>query len=327
MSTMWPVKNYGRRNGPSPLPEGLIPADLRPKKIRNLIDNGRRNFNGLGQAVDVHEISHGPASVSYDVLPIDLHPRLIQEYQRNPDGTISPASVGLSPLEMYLRQIAEDTGMISSTIVLNRGLIGRTVTVTTTPQRIITAEFLRGYILLNPNELAGATSAGTLLASSLQVGGASGFSSTLGVANFLGAHYFVDISARVAPATLTVTLQALDPASGQFADVQDLVTGAILVDTTYAFVDALGTPTDIRVSWSVGGGGGSVTFSVGFVLKNGLIGTSAGISQTIFLGGAEVTTASGFPLLNGQSQKFFLRENLQLWAVANASLPLKIFEL
>jgi hypothetical protein len=323
-------------SGPTPLSNNNVPADLRPFIInsdRVKTGYGPRRGRGLGQSqaeivASIDELNYGPQSLPADAVPIDLHPRLIQQYKRDANGDVLPVQSFTSPLEQYLSRIADDTGMISSTLVLNRGLLGRTVTITTTPQLIINAEFLRGYIILNPNDIAGATNAGTLLAS--QARGAAtadltGNSATLGVANFLESHFFVDISAIDGGTTLTLTLQALDPVSGLFADVQDLVTLAAAVGTTYVHFGQLGIATDARVRWVIAPG--NTTFSVGFVLKNGILGTSSGISQTIYLGGAAVTTVAGFPLLNGQKEKFFLRENVQLFAVASTSLPLKIFEL
>ena len=326
--SMWPTRRIV--NGPSPLPERLVPVDMRARKLTG--QGSRPRFNGVGQVeesygYDLNEMINGPGSLPYVDIPIDMYPRPVDNYQRNPDGTISSGGVG-SPLELYLDRIARDTNILSSIAMLKRGLFGRTVTVTTTPQLIINAEYLRGYIILNPNELAGATSAGTLLAAASRgaaTADLTGNSATLGVANFLSGHFFVDYNTFSGGAALDVVLQALDPTSGNWADVQDLVSGVNADGTTYAFVDQVGVATDLRVRWSITAG--DVVFSVGFVLKNGLVGTSAGVSQTIYLGSAGVTTDSGFPLLNGQSQKFFLQENVQLWAVADATLPLKIFEL
>lgn len=331
--SMWPFARRIVQNGPSPLADRDLPADMRTRVLsggRVVVPYQRERhprFNGLGQVEEggqdysIDELNNGPSSLQYPDIPIDMYPRPVDNYQRNPDGTISEGGE-LSPLDAYLDRIARDTNILASISLLKRGLFGRTVTVTTTPQRIVIAEYLRGYIFLNPNLLAGATSAGTLLAPATQT--ATGNSASLGVANFLAAHFFVNITAVAGGGTLDLILQALDPATGVWMDVQNLTTGAV-VGSTYVFVDALGVATDLRVRWSIAVG--TVTFSVGFVLKNGLVGTSAGVSQTIFLGGPEVTVDSGFPLLNGQSERFFLQENVQLWAVANASLPMKIFEL
>lgn len=316
----WPQKPL---RGPSPLPRGVVPADLQARRRERGL--GRTFIPGLGES-GFEELSYGPMSIPYNALPIDLHPRLIQEYTRNPDGSISAGAAPASALELYLQRIADSADMIASTIVLHRGLLGRTVEITPVPQLIINAEFLRGYILLNPNETAGATAAGTLLPSALRTAISNGFSAPLGTANFMGAHFYLDVSAINAPAQVTITLQSLDPSSGQWADSQVIFNAVTATGTYYAFVDAVGVATDVRVAWSVTVGG-DATFSVGFVLKGGVIGTGSGTLQTIFLGGNEVSVEAGFPLLNGQNQKFFLRENVQLWAVSNSVLPLKIFEL
>ena len=334
--SLWPTRPR-LVNGPSALPAQLVPPDMRARRLTGSGIGRARifhpRFNGLGQVEEggvdysIDELNNGPRSLAYPDVPIDMYPRNVDNYQRNPDGSISDAGV-LSPLDTYLDRIARDTNIMSSIATLKRGLFGRTLTITTTPQLIVNAEYLRGYIFLNPNELAGTTSAGTMLASASRgaaTANLTGNSAALGVANFLGAHFFVNISAISGGADVTIVLQALDPVSGLWFDVQDLVTGVLITGQTYAFVDALGVATDARVRWAMGAG--DATFSVGFVLKNGLAGTSAGISQTIFLGSAGVTVQSGFPLLNGDKEKFFLQEGVRLYAVANASLPMKIFEL
>ena len=291
-----------------------------------LVDPRARRNRQLGDPYSEFgniELINGPASLEYPDIPVDMYPRVVDNYKRNADGSLTPTDGVVDPLSLLLERIANDTGVIASTSLLRRGLLGRTVTITTTPQLIINAEYLRGYIILNPNELAGATSAGTILASALRSG--TGQSSALGVANFLSGHFFIDITAVAGGGTVALDLEVLDPASGNWAVSQTIFAASGTLGTTYVYVGELGIPTDARIAWNIAAG--SVTFSVGYVLKNGLIGTSAGISQTIYIGGPGVTTVSGFPLLNGQSQKFFLQENLQLFAVADATLPLKIFEL
>lgn len=326
--SMWAPPRPKVINGPSPLPDSQVPVDMRGFRLtgrQRRHDPRQHVVNGLGEVTEreMMELINGPPSLAYGDIPIDMYPRYVDNYQRNPDGSISSGGMAMSPLDAYLDRIARDTNILASVATLKRGLFGRTVTVTTTPQLIINAEYLRGYIILNPNELAGATSAGTLLASAART--ATGESAALGVANFMEAHYFLDITNIVGGGNLTIDLQTLDPASGNWVTAQTIFSAVGATGTSYAYVGALGTATDARVAWTVSAG--TITFSVGFVLKNGLIGTSAGLSQTIYLGSAGVTVDSGFPLLNGQSEKFFLQENVQLFAVANATLPLKIFEL
>lgn len=340
----WPIRN-GRRpgvnGGPNPLPEGVLPSDM---MARHIVDHPY-DYHEHGAWKSRHKhlldgvMGGGPRPIPQDALPIDMHARIIEEYQRGPNDALIPITsgqtfgpggalvpgAGQSPMDFYLNSIDRNVRTIASTVVLDRGLLGREVTVQTTPTLLVDAQYLRGYIFLNPNESVGLTSAGTILASASRSG--TGSSSSLGVANFLEGHFFLDVT--VAPGgadTLTVRLEALDPATLNWAVVQDLFSAVTATGTTYSFPGTFGVATDLRVSWEISGAA-SATFSVGFVLKNGLIGTSSGLSQTIFIGSDGLTTTTGFPLLNGQAEKFYLRENTKLFGIANAPLPIRIFEL
>lgn len=337
--------------GAAPVRNGDVPPDLQPYTLTDWrSDQARYNFKANGEpdwARRLHGLGStvgdgGADSLPYDLVPIHLHPRVVREYKRGPGGNLIPSVTGPggvatspggpggatgfggSPMELYIEQIARDTRDIASTVVINRGLIARTVTVPTTALEVVNAKFLRGYIFLNPATSTGLTSAGTILTSAART--TTGQSSSQGVANFLEGHFFLDVtSVPGGGATLDVRLEALDPATLNWAVVQDLFSGITATGTEYAFPGTFGLATDMRVSWEISSG--TFTFSVGFVLKNGLAGTSSGVNQTIFIGGPGVTVTNGFPLLEGQKEQFFLRENTQLFAVANSSLPLKIFEL
>lgn len=325
--------------GASPLPDDKVPADMRPYNLTDWRSNIGRRRMGLPQhngdenswVKNLHGLSGsagggGPASLPYDLIPIDLHPRIIREYTRGANGQLIPSGgIGMTPTDQYLQQIARDTSNIASTLVLDRGLLGRVVTVTTTPQRIVRADYLRGYIFLNPNTTTGVTSAGTALASASRSG--TNNSAAIGVANFLEGHFWLDITTAPGGADdVIIRLQALDPISLNYADVQDLFVETA-TGTFYSATGQLGLGTDFRIS-AIVSGAASATFSVGFVLKSGLIGTAAGVSQAIYLGGSSgLSTVSGFPLLNGKERAFYLKENVELWAVASASIPMRIFEL
>ena len=273
-----------------------------------------------------NEMMGGPQPLPMDMVPVDLRPRRIQEFRRGPNGQLIPGGslveANMSPLDRYISQIAQDTHDLASTQVLQRGLLSRAITVTTAPTLLVDARFLRGYIFLNPAESTGLTTTSTLVASAART--AADNSATVGISSYVDQHFFLDVSAITA-GTLEIIQQALDPVSGNWADVQTLFT-ATATGTTYAYTGATGSGANMRVRWTIAGGG-TITFSVGQVLKQGLIGTTAGVSQTIYIGNAGVTTTSGFPLLDGQQQKFYLRENTKLYGVAGASLTMRIFEL
>jgi hypothetical protein len=141
-------------------------------------------------------------------------------------------------------------------------------------------------------------------------------------------HLFLDVTASAgATPAMDIIAQAYDPATGKWADTQALWTGVNGTGTLYANPGGLGLATDFSLRWVITGGSPSFTFSVGFVLKDGLPGSEAGIAKSIYLGGPGVSTSSGFPLLEGQSRSWYMNENTELWGIADVPLDLKIFEL
>ena len=279
-----------------------LPADLMPFSLGNLSNEG-------------------PIEVLHD-LPPDLMPRRIRDY-----GVEGKPGGGVDASNEYLASIANSTGILASTAVLNRGLIGRTVTVGITPTLLVRSQFLKGYMFLNPSQIIGVTSFGTLLVSGTQTSNGNIESSSLGVANFRDMHLFLDVTAvSGATPTLDIIAQAYDPASAKWADTQALWSGINSTGISYSNPGGLGIATDFSIRWVVSGGA-SFTFSIGYVLKDGLPGSEAGIAKSIYLGGPGVSVSSGFPLLEGQSRSWYMNENTELWGIASTALDIKIFEL
>lgn len=336
--------------GQSPLPNHLLPADMRKYdlndwredqhryQIKTRVDrhgNGAESGwikrlhegNGVGQLPG----SRGLKPLPMDLVPVDLRPRTVQEYTRGPQGALIPSGSlvqgGMSTLDKYLQQISDDTRILSSTVAIERGLIARLISVPTTPVLIADAQFLRGYIFLNPATTVGLTAASTLLASATFTGGE--VSASLGVANFLSQHFMLNVTAVTGVGTLEIFAQTLDPTTLTFIDVPGPLFSVASADVpigVYATPAEFGVATDMRVRVVVTGAT-DFTLSLGTVLKNGLAGTSSGVNQTIFIGSAGVTTTTGFPILEGQSERFYLRENTKLFAVADSTLELRVFEL
>lgn len=290
-----------------------LPPDLRsfrPKNYRN------GNLSDFSQEYDYEHT--GIEMEMPEDLPIDLHRRRVVERP-----SIANGQQGLSKDEL-IAKIAYDTNILASINVLDRGLIGRSVTIGTTPTRIIQSQFLRGYIVMNPSLIVGGTAVGTLLASAARAVAGNTQADSIGVANYRDLHLFLDVTVATGT-SLDIYAQAVDPVTLNWADTQLLYSGIAATGTFYANPGSLGLSTDFAIRWEVTGG--SFTFSVGYVLKEGLPGTGAGVGKTLFLGNSGVTVESGFPLLEGQSRPFYLKENTELWAVANASLDLRVFEL
>lgn len=292
-----------------------LPPDLNPFKPRNYHNRGLSDFS---QEYDFER--SGIEIEMPEDLPIDLHRRKVTE---RPGGSAAAlAQQGIDKDELIAR-ILYNTDILASVNVLDRGLIGRSVTIGTTPTRIIQSQFLRGYIVMNPSLIVGGTAVGTLLASTTTSVAGNTQSDPLGVANYRDLHLFLDVTS--ATGTLDIYAQALDPVTLNWADTQLLYSGIAATGTYYANPGSLGLATDLALRWEITGG--PFTFSIGYALKEGLPGTGAGVGKTLYLGNSGVTIESGFPLLEGQSRPFYLKENTELWAVANTSLDLRVFEL
>lgn len=230
--------------------------------------------------------------------------------------------------DFLLQRLVKDADTFLTTLALDRGLIGRSITVTTTPTRVIQAQFLRGYILVNPTSSIGKASSGTLIASANRAALASGNTQTsaLDVSDYKEVKLFLSITGGTG-GVVNVNTLTKDPVSGNWATAQvDVFSSPSASGTYYADLGSLGVDEDFAIAWDVSAAG-TATFSLGYVLKDTTV--AFGTANAIFLGGPDVTTSAGFSLLEGKDFKFFMRPNAELWAVTNsvAGLTLKIFEL
>jgi len=264
-----------------------------------------------------------PVPLDDNDVPIDLRKRPIREYSQQEVGTAFEGKSGTDLTNEYLRRIMVASEMIASTLVLQRGLIGRSIPISTVRTSIVRAEYLRGYIFLNPAASVGLTTFRTVKVLGAEAVAGNTQSDSIGVANFSSAHFFIDVTANTG--TLEIFLQVFDPLSLNWVDGQ-LLLSTITTGTFYVPAGDIGIVTDMATRWTVTA---SATFSIGMVLKGGLAGSSSsGLSQTVYLGPAGVTPSNGFPLLEGQSKSFFLKENIELFGVgALDGLSLRIFEL
>jgi len=182
---------------------------------------------------------------------------------------------------------------------------------------------------LNPAGVVGLTAQGTIFSGGTVLVGATTLASgSLGVANFNTGRFTIKSVLNAGAGPVTVDLQTLDPVDG----VTWITTQTIFSITTtpfnsYVNVGTFGIDVDTRVFVTVPAGT-TITFDMGFILKDGLEGTSAGATQTIFLGGAGVSPTSGFPLLAGKDRSFYFEENVAMYAVTSGpTLDMNIFEL
>lgn len=280
-----------------------------------------RRADSLGQLDK--EFDFGPKALHPRDVPIDLRERYIKHDQYGQGGA------GLLPNGAQdLSQLINDVHAIAGTVVLRRGLIGRVETITTTPKLIINQQEQggRGFLLLNPAGVVGLTAKGVLVSDTTLVGASTLQSGSLGVANYKTGKLFFNVTFTAGAGPVTFDIQTLDPVSGTIWVISQTIS-MTATGNTYVDLGTMGVDTDLSVFVTVPVGT-TITFNIGFVLKDGLDGTSAGVTQTIFVGAAGVSTTAGYPLLSGKERSFYVMENVQLWAVtAGPSLSLNIFEL
>jgi len=244
-------------------------------------------------------------------IPPDLWPRIFEAISKEKEAEIVKRSV---PPQIYL----------GTAIYLGKGFQGRRVLVTTSPTLIIPAGPAYPYMILNPSRTVGLTSSGVLYSGTVNAAGNTQ-SSPLGVANYLNMHLFLDVTA--VSGTWDFVAQARDPESGNWADSQVIFSGITTTGTRYASIGQLGVATDFAVRWEPTAAG-SITFSLSYSLKEGIIGSAAGLSQTVFIGSNNgITVTSGFPILEGNKEVFIVGENVEVWAIAYVSLYVNIFQL
>jgi hypothetical protein len=282
-----------------------------------------RRAASLGQADQ--ELEYGPEPLPIRDVPIDIRGRIIQRYEGGAGvgvpGTLPNGSQDLTGL-------ISDVHSIAGTLVLRRGLIGRVVTVLSTPTLVLNQQEVggRGYLFLNPAGVVGLTAKGTLVSSTTLIGATTLQTASLGVANYKTLKLFINATFVAGAGPVTFDLETLDPVTGTVQFISQTLS-MVATGQLYADLGTLGVDTDFSILVTVPGGT-TITFTVGFVLKDGLDGTSAGVAQTIFLGQAGVSTVAGYPILSGKERSFYIMENVQIYAVtAGPSLNLNVFEL
>jgi hypothetical protein len=249
----------------------------------------------------------------------------------------APSGIPVSPLSDfetqsldYLKSSNYDLDILRMLNVIGRTITPRVYSITTAPIQIIKATDPKGYIVLNPSRTAGLTSTGSVLASAAYLANAVSTTQAtpIGVANYDRMALFLNITVA-GGGTVRIDTETQDPVSGLWAISQnDIFTIPSAVGTYYANVGNIGVDTNFAIKYTIGAGGG-VTFSLGYVLKDGLAGSASGISRTVYLGNQGVSTVAGYDLLEGQKfEKYFL-QNAELWAVSGVSggITIKCFEL
>jgi hypothetical protein len=283
--------------------------------------NRIRRAPSLGQ-LD-REKMFGPSPVDYIDLPIDLRERFIsQGINQGIPGVPAQDKTGLG-----LGSLIKDVRSIAARSVINKGLLGRVYTINGTPQEVVKADYDRAYLLLNPASVAGLTTTGTLFSAQSMAGAGTFTSAEVGCANYRTGRFFLELSYTLgAGNNVTVDLQTKNPATGNYITAQTIFS-VTANSNIYADLGTLGIDTDFQLVVIVPAAT-TVVVSLGYVLKDGLEGTSSGTSQTIYVGSSGVSPNSGYPILNGNEKEWFVLQNSSIYAVSSGSnLTLNVFEL
>lgn len=217
---------------------------------------------------------------------------------------------------------------------ISRGFVSRTVTIGTTPTLIHSSARAVGILLFNPTLSAGLTTSGTIFSSALRTPATYTTRATpLAVANYEQLTLFLDITVSVAGSTLVIDVESEDQLSlGWMGTQADVFSGirAVRANGDMGYHSRIG-PLGVDVNFAVEAivGTADITFSLGYTLKAGLPGTSAGVASTVYLGSSDgVSTSSGFPVFSGDKLPLVVSENTELWGVALAAgQTIRVFEL
>lgn len=240
---------------------------------------------------------------------------------------IQPISIDDHKTIGIWRAIQRSVGILAQAITLRPGFSPKVYTITTTPKKVFHSAIDKVILLVNPSTSAGLTTSGTLLASGTHAS-SNTQSTPLSVGNFMTLRLFLDITITGgATNTININTQTRDPLSLNWATAQsDVFSLPYAVGTYYTNIGTLGTDLSFAVSWVIGAG--TPTWSLSYLLKDGLPGSGAGAAQSIFLSGSDaVNSTSGFALLEGTEKAFFVPRDTEIWVVSNGSVTLKILEL
>jgi hypothetical protein len=224
-----------------------------------------------------------------------------------------------------------------SAIYLKRNFLCRVVQVGVTPTLVYDGIRAQNLMIQNPAPTAGnlLTDTGwvTQQTGLVASGDSTAFPPTF--SNYADVHLFLNVTAIAAGDTWDFILVAYDLLAGVWADSQVLVAGVTPAvvggwwnSSFYSYIGRRGVAVDFAVRWVLVGGAGPMDFTLSYVLKDGLFGSSGGVSQIVYIissSGGQVT--AGYPLLEGTEKIFQVEEGTQIWAIAEVETPIRILEL
>lgn len=226
---------------------------------------------------------------------------------------------------------------IMPVVYLRRSFLGRVVLVGVTPTLIHHAVVPQNIMITNPARGPGGGATRTGLVTQ-QVGVmASGNSEAapIGVANYLNMHLMLNVTAIAAGTSWTIINVVQDPITLNWVDSQVFIAGitpALVATWTnasfYGLIAMFGVGTQFAVRWTLDAGAGAISFTLSYVLKDGQLGSDAGVSQVVFIGASNgVSPVSGYPIFEGVEKIFQVGEGTDIWGIAAIPTLINVFEL
>lgn len=268
----------------------------------------------------------------YDV-PVDLRPRPVAGGGAAGDNSVLSRSgnydVKPMPVSPVVFGMAKDIRSLASMSILNRGLIGRSVVVGSSPAPIIECKEERGYLILNPSQVGGTSVVSGTIFNNLSISDISSYpivSSAVACDPYNEIAFFLNITVS-GSAELDFRLESNGLLTG-FVDVMSIFS----VNESGSYYNKIGTAgVDelFRVSiYNITASPFSAVVDLSFTMKG-----SGGLSTSgtsVFIGGPGVSSESGYPILPGMEKSFFIKENVILYAttaVGASPVAVKIFEI
>jgi hypothetical protein len=243
------------------------------------------------------------------------------------------------PPDLFVRDPSNQPFPIPSlnVVYLRRNFLGRVVNVGITPTLIHRALYPQNIMITNParGPGGGATRTGLVTQQIGVVAAGNSEAAPIGVSNYMDMHLMLNVTAITAGTSWTIVNVIQDPITLNWVDSQVLITGvtpALVGGWTnasfYGNIGMFGVGTQFAVRWTSDAGAGAISFTISYVLKDGMIGSDSGVSQVIYIGpDSGVTMISGYPIFENMEKVFQVGEGVDIWGIAAVATNINVFEL
>jgi len=267
----------------------------------------------------------GPIRLPY---PIRGRSRGFGDIDPNSAAALINSQAGNQPVAPYEQAVSGFANYFTDILYLTGSPVGLDFAVGTSPTLILNPPYQSPLLITNPSLAVGLTTTTTVIDASTIPLAASGNTEAnpLPVANFLNAHFFLNVTAIDAGTSWDFNTQAYDPISTNWANSQTIFGNITTTGTYYANIGSMGLVTDLAIAYVLTGVG-TITCTLSMVLKDGLGGSGSGLAKTVWIGSSGVSSTTGLPFFEGDSKVILPADDVSLWAVAGVATTIRVFKL